>query len=155
MCDITDWGGLLRHGNSCGFCMTHYFNAWAITSHAWLSPMISHQDPSNISRRSKATTMASRKCRYIMDSPRTGGCASGTAVHPQPPVECEHTNHSLARTKQCRRHTLCVHRCAVAARDTNADAHHARSEMKQLSTFCLMAQITKMITVTKEASHSS
>eukprot|EP00966_Prymnesium_polylepis_P245209 5672619-Prymnesium_polylepis.1 len=30
---ITDWGVLLRHGNSCGFCMAHYFNASSVTQH--------------------------------------------------------------------------------------------------------------------------
>ena len=42
---ITDWGVLLRHGNSCGFCMTHYFNASSVTQHPRLPPIASHRSP--------------------------------------------------------------------------------------------------------------
>eukprot|EP00966_Prymnesium_polylepis_P005523 126706-Prymnesium_polylepis.1 len=39
---VTDWGVLLPHGNSCGFCMTHSFNASIVTQHRRLPPIASY-----------------------------------------------------------------------------------------------------------------
>eukprot|EP00966_Prymnesium_polylepis_P012612 289525-Prymnesium_polylepis.1 len=38
-------GCYLRHGNSCGFCMTHYFNTSSVTLHPRLPPIASHRRP--------------------------------------------------------------------------------------------------------------
>jgi hypothetical protein len=44
---IIDWGVLLRHVNSCGFCMNYYFNASSVTQHRRLPPIASHRSPQN------------------------------------------------------------------------------------------------------------